>query len=89
MSDTPRQIELRYNKMLMSLTPSDRLRMVSRMYDSGRKLVISGIQNRRKQLNSTQLRRQLFLRMYGNDFAAAQIKKIINKIPNMQFDVDA
>ena len=72
----------------MSLTPSERLRMVSRMYDSGRKLAISGIQNGRQQLNASQLRGQLFLRMYGNDFSAADRKKIINKIPDMQLDVD-
>ena len=63
--------------------------MVSRMYDSGRKLVISGIQNGRQQLNAAQLRGQLFLRMYGNDFTVADRKKIINKIPDMQLDVDA
>ncbi|MCR4290087.1 MAG: hypothetical protein NUV86_07495 [Candidatus Scalindua sp.] len=88
MSDTPTQIQLRYKQMLMSLTPSERLRMVSKMYDSGRKLVISGIQNGRQQLNSAQLRGQLFLRMYGNDFTAADRKRIINKIPDMQLDVD-
>ncbi len=87
MSDTPTQIQQRYKEMLMSRTPTERLRMVSRMYDSGRKLVISGIQNGRQELNASQLRGQLFLRMYGNDFSAADIKKIINKIPDMQLDV--
>ena len=87
MSDTPTQIQQRYKEMLMSRTPTERLRMVSRMYDSGRKLVISGIQNGRQPLNASQLRGQLFLRMYGNDFSAADIKKIINKIPDTQLDV--
>ncbi len=84
MSDTPKQIQLKYNEMLMSLTPTGRLRMVSRMYNTARKLAIAGIQNKRQQLNASQLRGQLFLRMYGNDFSAAEIKKIINRIPNMQ-----
>jgi|TARA_B100000315_G_C14457635_1_gene532186 hypothetical protein len=87
MSDTPTQIQQRYKEMLMSRTPTERLRMVSRMYDSGRKLVISGIQNGRQELNASQLRGQLFLRMYGSDFSAADRKRIINKIPDMQFDV--
>lgn len=86
MSDTPTQIQLRYKEMIMSLTPTERLRMVSRMYDSGRKLVIAGIQNERQHLNSSQLRGQLFLRMYGSDFTAAEVKRIINSIPNMQLD---
>jgi hypothetical protein len=58
------------------------------MYDSGRKLVISGIQNGRQQLNASQLRGPFFLRMYGNDFSAADRKRIINKIPDMQLDAD-
>ncbi len=88
MSDTPTQVQLRYKKMLMSRTPLERLRMVSKMYDSGRKLVIAGIQNERQQLNASQLRGQLFLRMYGSDFTVADRKRIINSIPNMQLDAD-
>ena len=86
MSDTTTQIQQRYKEMIMSLTPTERLRMVSRMYDSGRKLVIAGIQNERQHLNSSQLRGQLFLRMYGSDFTAADRERIINRIPNMQLD---
>ncbi len=88
MSDTLAHIQLRYKKMIMSLTPAERLRMVSGMYDSGRKLVISGIQNEQQHLNASQLRGPLFLRMYGNDFTAAEIKRIVKRIPNMQLDVD-
>ncbi len=56
------------------------------MYDSGRKLVIAGIQNEGQHLNPSQLRGQLFLRMYGSDFSAADRERIINSIPNMQLD---
>ncbi len=87
MGDTPKQIQLKYNEMLMALTPTERLRMVSRMYDSYRKLVISGIKNEMGQLTTSQLRGQLFLRMYGNEFSVAEVKRIVNKIPNMQLDV--
>ncbi len=73
--------------MLMSLTPTERLRMVSRMYNTARKLVIAGIKNEMGQLTTSQLRGQLFLRMYGNDFSAAEVKRVINKIPNMQLNV--
>ncbi len=88
MNDTPKQIQLRYKKMLMSLTPSERLSMVSRMFDSGRKLIIAGIQNERPQISNAQLRGQLFLRMYGNDFTAADRKRNNNKIPDMLLAVD-
>ncbi len=86
MSDTTTHIQQMYKEMLMSRTPSERLRMASRMFDSGRKLAITGIQNGRPQLNNRQLRGQLFMRMYGGDFTAVEIEKIIKKIPDMQLD---
>lgn len=57
--------------MLLFLTPFERLRMASGMYDSGRKLVIARILDGGHQLNASQLRGQLFLRIYGGDFTAA------------------
>jgi len=88
MDDTQAKIEQRYREMLMSKTPLERLKMASRMYDSGRKLVISGILKRRPRLNSSRLRAQLFLRMYGSDFTTTERDKIIKKISNMQLDSD-
>ena len=84
MDDTTAKIEQQYKEMLLSRSPSERLRMASRMYDSGRKLVISGILKERQQLDASRLRGQLFLRMYGNDFTATDREKIIKKIPNLQ-----
>ena len=89
MSDNSMRIEKHYKEMLLSLTPSERLRMASRMYDSGRKLVISGIQRRKHQLTASQLRGQLFMRMYGSDFSATDRERIIKRIPNMQLDTDS
>ena len=88
MDDTQATIEQRYKEMLLSRSPLERLKMASRMYDSGRKLVISGILKGRQHLDTSRLRAQLFLRMYGNDFTAADREKIIKKIPNMQLDAN-
>jgi len=76
MRDTSKQTEERYREMLLSLTPLERLRMASRMYDSGRKLVIAGMQNEEHELDPSQLKWQLFLRMYGSDFTASEIMRI-------------
>jgi hypothetical protein len=84
MSDACKQMEQRYKEMLLSLTPLERLRMASRMYDSGRKLVIAGIQHGKHRFTASQLRGQVFLRMYGSDFAVEERKRIIHQIPNMQ-----
>lgn len=89
MDDTTARIEQRYQKMLLSRTLLERLKMVSRMYDSGRKLAISGILKGRPHLDTSRLRARLFLRMYGNDFTATDREKIMKKIPNMQLDTDS
>ena len=89
MSDTLPPIEQRYKEMLLARTPSERMRMVSRMYDSARKLVISSVQNGKQQLTASQLRGQLFLRMYGNDFTVAERERIVHKIPNMELTKDS
>ena len=89
MTDTHKVIEQRYKEMLLTQTPSERLRMVSRMYDSARKLVISGIRHGNRQLTASELRGQLFLRMYASDYTAAERERIINMIPNMQLDGDS
>lgn len=89
MHDTPTRIEQRYKEMLLSRSPAERLRMASRMYDTGRKLVIAGIQKESQQLSDSQLRRQFFLRLYGNSFPSADIERIMSKIPNIQLDTNS
>jgi len=88
MSEVFREIEQRYKEMLLALTPLDRLKMASRMYDSGKKLVITGIQHRKHPLTASQLRGQVFLRMYGSDFTVEERARIIRRIPNMELDAD-
>ena len=89
MDDPQAKIEQRYRQMLLSKSSVERLKMASRMFDSGRKLVISGILKGRPHLDTSRLRAQLFLRMYGNDFTATEREGIIKKIPNMQLDTDS
>ena len=89
MDDTPAKMKKLYNEMLLSKSPLDRLRMASRMYDSVKKLAISGILKERRHLDPPRLKRELFLRIYGNDFPASDRERIMKKIPNMQSDMDS
>ncbi|NOY84915.1 MAG: hypothetical protein GXO96_08875 [Nitrospirae bacterium] len=79
MRDTFKKIERRYREMMMSKIPLERLRMVSRMYDGGRKLALSGIKHA-ENLDAEQLRMALFLRMYGADFSVDECRKIVGGI---------
>ena len=82
MHDTPVKIRQLYNDMLLSKSPLERLRMVSRMYDSVKKFAISGILKERQYLDPPRLRKELFLRIVGSDFSTSDRERI-NKIkPN-------
>jgi len=89
MHDTSPKIRQLYNEMLLSKSPLERLRMASRMYDSVKKLAISGLLNEKPDLDPSRLRGELFLRIYGNDFSVTDRKRIMEKIPNMQLDTDS
>jgi hypothetical protein len=52
-------------------------------------LAISGILKERQHLDTSRLRGELFLRIYGNDFSATDREQIMKKIPNMQFNTDS
>ena len=84
MDNTSAKIEQRYKEMILHRSPLERLKMASRMYDSGKKLVISGILKGVPHLDTSRVRARLFLRMYGDDFTATERERIIKKIPNMQ-----
>jgi len=75
--------------MIMSRSPVDRLRMASSMFDTGKKLIKAGLQNEKGSFNEAQLRAQIFLKLYGESFTQAEIKRIVNTIPNMQLDTDS
>ena len=88
MNETSLSIEKRMALMIASRTPLERLRMASSMFDSGKKLMKAGLQNENGLLNEAQLRTQMFLKLYGESFTNAEIKRIVNTIPNMQLDTD-
>ncbi len=89
MNDTALSIEKRMVLMIASRTPVERLRMAASMFDSGKKLMKAGLQNENGLLNDAQLRTQMFLKLYGDSFTQAEIKQIVNTIPNMQLDMDS
>ncbi len=88
MNDTSINIEKRMALMMASRTPVERLEMASSMFDSAKKLMAAGIQKENGLLNEAQLRTQMFLKLYGEDFTQSKIKQIVNTIPNMQLDTD-
>ncbi len=80
MFDTSPDLEKRYREMLLSCSPAERLRMVGRMYDCGKRLAVTGIVAQDKNISENEIRTELFLRFYGNDFTHEQCKRIVSRI---------
>ena len=78
MKDTSPKVEEKWTRLLMEKTPEQRVKMGCSMYDTAKRIVISSILEETPQISSFELRRELFLRFYGNDFNSDQQKKIIS-----------
>jgi len=80
MSDTPKDVEERFQKMLMALTPGQRLVMACDMSSTVRVLMRAGILAECGGVEPPDYRERFFRRMYGEDFEPAELEKILKKI---------
>jgi len=77
MNDTPENIDEIYRKMLMKLTGEKRILMSLSMFDLAARLMISSI----KEMHTAKdFKKQIFLRMYANDFTQTEKEKILLSI---------
>ena len=77
MNDTPENIDEIYRKMLMKLTGEKRILMSLSMFDLAAELMISRIM---EMYTAKDFKKQIFLRMYDNDFTQAEKEKILLSI---------
>ena len=77
MNDTPENIDEIYRKMLMALTGEKRILMSLSMFDLAARLMISNI---REMYAAKDFKKQIFLRMYDNDFTQTEKEKILLSI---------
>ena len=76
MRDTPTDVEARFQRQLMSLTPEERLSMACRMFADAKALVLAAIAQE-APASPPEIRCRLFLRLYGEDFSEANREKIL------------
>ena len=84
MIDTTVAVQRRYDEMFGALTQSERLRMVSGMFDTGRRLATAGILRDEPEIDPVDLQRRLFIRFYGDDFSPSELERIFNTIPRLR-----
>lgn len=80
MNDTPPHIEKLYREMLMRRSGAERLRMGVMMFEAAKQLVRASLGDPDGRDDSPQMRAQLFLRIYGQDFDPARRERIARRL---------
>jgi len=75
MKDTINDSELAFARRFATVAPIDRLRMVSDMFESAKRLIAASVRETEPDISETELRVRIFDRLYVDDFdEAAKVK---------------
>ena len=80
MNDTHPDVAIRFRDIMMSKTGQQRLLMGFSMYDTTRQIVRSAIYNSRSEITDEEMKKEIFLRFYGNDFSRADREKFLSTL---------
>lgn len=80
MEDTSPEILEKMREMYQKKSPYERLQMGCSMYDLSRYLITCAILRENPNISKACLRRELFLRFYGDDFSPEEKEKIIRHL---------
>ncbi len=80
-SDTTPEMEAVYRSMVMARPAGGaRFKIVSDMFDITRGLVIASIRAERPDITEGELRQELFMRYYGDEFSSEERERILAAI---------
>ncbi len=77
MNDTHPKTAQRFVNLMMSKSNEQRLFMGFSMYDTARQIVQNAICNQNPTITSDAMKKEIFLRFYGQQFSQAQIERIL------------
>ncbi len=80
MDDTSPEIATRVRQMFQKKSPMERLEMGSSMYETAKYLMARAIGEETRICSLADMRQELFLRFYGNDFDHATRQKILSHL---------
>jgi len=80
MNDTSPDMESRYRAMIMERSGEERLKMGCSMFDAAKTLMQAGILDQNPRASPAEIRRALFMQLYGHEFNAASRAKILAAI---------
>ena len=77
MNDTSPKMEEKMREMIFLKSPIERLKMGCSMCETSKLLVIHAIRENNPTISESELKKELFLRFYRDDFTPEQRKKIL------------
>jgi hypothetical protein len=77
MTDTSPDVQARFDELMRRRSGSDRVRMMSEMFDFAKALVIANLRDTHPSASGADLRVLLFDRLYGDEIDPAQRARII------------
>ena len=80
MTDTPPDVQARFDELMRQRSGSDRVRMMSDMFDFGKALVLSNLRTTHPGATDVELRVLLFDRLYGDELDPAQYGRVVTRL---------
>jgi hypothetical protein len=80
MNDTSPEMESRYRALIMERSGEERLIMGCSMFDAAKALMQAGILEQNPHISPAEIRRALFMQLYGHEFNADSRAKILAAI---------
>lgn len=77
MIDTLPSIEVKLNQIYMNKSCEEKLLIALKMFETARNIVLSSLP---ENLSEKEIRKELFLRFYGDDFDDKSKEKIIKRL---------
>jgi hypothetical protein len=83
MDDTSPEITEKTHEMIRAKSPLERFNMGCSMYEISKQMVIAGILHEQPGISKAALRREVFLRFYGEDFDQETRDKILKHLDSL------
>ena len=80
MTDTPPDVQARFDELMRQRSGSDRVCMMSEMFDFAKALVLSNLRETHPDASDVELRVLLFGRLYGDEIDPAQGARIVARL---------
>ncbi len=80
MNDTHPDVAIRFRELMMRKSGEQRLLMGCSMYDTAKQIVRSAIYNNRPDITDTEMKKEIFLIFYGQEFSRAERDKFFSAL---------